>query len=46
MFNLKATNGQVIGTSQLYESEASRAENRGQTPVLAFLARLRPAHPA
>jgi len=23
-FNLKATNGQVIGTSQLYESEASR----------------------
>lgn len=24
MFNLKATNGQVIGTSQLYESEASR----------------------
>lgn len=24
MFNLRATNGQVIGTSQLYESEASR----------------------
>ncbi|NYT85158.1 YegP family protein [Pollutimonas harenae] len=24
MFNLKATNGQVIGTSQLYEAEASR----------------------
>jgi uncharacterized protein YegP (UPF0339 family) len=23
-FNLKATNGQIIGTSQLYESEASR----------------------
>lgn len=24
MFNLKATNGQVIGTSESYESEASR----------------------
>ena len=24
MFNLKATNGQVIGTSEQYESEASR----------------------
>lgn len=24
MFNLKATNGQVIGTSELYETEASR----------------------
>ena len=24
MFNLKATNGQVIGTSQMYESAASR----------------------
>lgn len=24
MFNLRATNGQVIGTSQTYESEASR----------------------
>lgn len=24
MFNLKATNGQVIGTSELYESTASR----------------------
>ncbi|AEC20844.1 hypothetical protein PT7_2304 [Pusillimonas sp. T7-7] len=24
MFNLKATNGQVIGTSQLYDAEASR----------------------
>jgi uncharacterized protein YegP (UPF0339 family) len=23
-FNLKATNGQIIGTSQMYESEASR----------------------
>lgn len=23
-FNLKATNGQVIGTSEMYESEASR----------------------
>ena len=24
MFNLKATNGQVIGTSELYESVAAR----------------------
>jgi uncharacterized protein YegP (UPF0339 family) len=24
MFNLKATNGQVIGTSELYESTAAR----------------------
>ena len=24
MFNLKASNGQVIGTSEQYESEASR----------------------
>ena len=24
MFNLKAGNGQIIGTSELYESEASR----------------------
>lgn len=24
MFNLKATNGQIIGTSELYESEAAR----------------------
>ena len=24
MFNLKATNGQVIGTSELYESAAAR----------------------
>lgn len=24
-FNLKATNGQVIGTSEMYESEASRS---------------------
>jgi uncharacterized protein len=23
-FNLKATNGQIVGTSQMYESEASR----------------------
>ncbi len=30
-FNLKATNGQIIGTSEMYESEASR--NKGIASV-------------